>query len=74
MYSSKYFRDEKFKDTIKKNSCRLKQKSSLQINVHIKNQSKEQSNFDFKNENENKEYLNKIKTIERKTSTRNKKL
>ena len=74
MYSSKYFRDEKFKDTIKKNSCRLRQKSSLQINVHIKNQSKEQSNFDYKNENENKEYLNKIKTIERKTSPRNKKL
>ncbi len=40
MNSTKYFSDEKFKDTIKKNSCRLRQKNSVQINGFIINQLK----------------------------------
>ena len=63
MLSSKYIQDERFKDTIKKNSCRLRQKSSLQIGVFIKPQKKENSKS--KEEKENKELLDKNKTIER---------
>ena len=41
MYSTKFFKDEKFKDTIKKNSCRLRQKSSVQIGGFVIGQTKE---------------------------------
>jgi len=73
MFSTKYFRDEKFKDTIKKNSCRLRQKSSVQIGSFTINQTKEQvqSQNQIQN-NENKEYINKNKTIERNKTPKNK--
>ena len=69
MNSTKYFLDEKFKDTIKKNSCRLRQKSSIQINVLKNAEPKEQHN-----NNENKEYFNKMKTIEKIKTPKNRKL
>ena len=37
MITTKFFIDEKFKDTIKKNSCRLRQKSSVQVSCFIIN-------------------------------------
>ena len=70
MFSTKYFRDEKFKDTIKKNSCRLRQKSSVQIGGFLISQIKDQS--PSYNQNENKEYINKTKTIDRNKTPKNK--
>ena len=70
MNSTKYFSDEKFKDTIKKNSCRLRQKNSVQINGFIINQEKEQHPTQI--QNDNKEYVNKTKTIERNKTPKNK--
>ena len=70
MYTTKYFHDEKFKDTIKKNSCRLRQKSSVQIGVYMIGQPKEQPLI--QNRNENKENLNKNKTLERNKTPKNK--
>ena len=69
MLSTKYFRDEKFKDTIKKNSCRLRQKSSVQIGGFTKSQMEEP--IQSQNKNENKEFL-KNKTIERNKTPKNK--
>ena len=63
MFSTKYFSDEKFKDTIKKNSCRLRQKSSVQIGGFLLNQSKdpkERPHHLYKNQEENKICLLKI--------------
>ena len=68
MFSTKYFRDEKFKDTIKKNSCRLRQKSSVQIGGFLISQTKDQSPSYI--QKENKEYINK--TIERNKTPKNK--
>ena len=70
MYSTKYFRDEKFKDTIKKNSCRLRQKSSVQIGNFLLSQTNEPPQI--QNNSQNKEYLNKNKTIERNKTPKNK--
>ena len=70
MITTKFFIDEKFKDTIKKNSCRLRQKSSVQVSCFIINKAKEP--VQLQNEKENKEYLNKNKTIERNKTNKNK--
>ena len=70
MITTKFFIDEKFKDTIKKNSCRLRQKSSVQVSCFIINKAKEP--VQLQNEKENKEYLNKNKTIERNKTHKNK--
>ena len=70
MITTKFFIDEKFKDTIKKNSCRLRQKSSVQVSCFIINKTKEQTQL--QSEKENKEYLNKHKTIERNKTYKNK--
>ena len=71
MLSSK-IQDERFKDTIKKNSCRLRQKSSLQISGFMKPQTKDRSKS--KKEKENKELSdkNKTKTIERNKTPKSK--
>ena len=70
MNSTKYFRDEKFKDTIKKNSCRLRQKSSGQIGNFLLTQANEPSQYP--KSKENKEYINKNKTLERNKTPKNK--
>ena len=78
MYSTKYFIDEKFKDTIKKNSYRLRQKSSYLIGNFPMNKNKEliQSENRIKNENENEnentEYIYKSKTADRYRTPKNK--
>ena len=69
MNSTKYFRDEKFKDTIKKNSCRLRQKSSVQIGSFTKSQMEDPT--PTQNQNGNKEFI-KNKTIERNKTPKNK--
>ena len=70
MYSTKYFKDEKFKDTIKKNSCRLRQKSSVQIGGFVIGQTKEPTQSQSKNEN--KDIIDVNKTIERNKTPKNK--
>ena len=52
MFSKNNFKDEKFRDTIKKNFCRLKQKSSFQLGEHIISQTK--PNYQYKNQNEDR--------------------
>jgi hypothetical protein len=52
MFSKNNFKDEKFRDTIKKNFCRLKQKSSYQLGEHIISQTK--PNYQYKNQNEDR--------------------
>ena len=71
MFSTKYFIDEKFKDTIKKNSCRLRQKSSVQIGI-LKEQAPTHTPIQNEKEKENKEFLCKNKTIERNRTPNNK--
>ena len=66
MYSSKYLRDEKFKDTIKKNSCRLRQKSSVQIGNFLTKET-----TPIQNLNDNKDFINKNKTLERNRTPQN---
>ena len=70
MYSTKFFKDEKFKDTIKKNSCRLRQKSSVQIGGFVIGQTKEPTQS--QNQNENKDIIDINKTIERNKTPKNK--
>ena len=76
MFSTKYFIDEKFKDTIKKNSYRLRQKSSDLIGNFPTNKNKEliKSENRIKNENENGniEYIHKNKTTDRYRTPKNK--
>lgn len=78
MFSTKYFIDEKFKDTIKKNSYRLRQKSSYLIGNFAINKNKEliQSENRIKNGNvneiENIEYIHKNKTTDRYRTPKNK--
>ena len=76
MFSTKYFIDEKFKDTIKKNSYRLRQKSSYLVGNFPINKNKEliQSENRIKNENENEgiEYIHKNKTNDRYRTPTNK--
>ena len=74
MFSTKYFIDEKFKDTIKKNSYRLRQKSSYLLGNFPINKNKEliQSENRIKNENENIEYIHKNKTTDRYRTPKNK--
>ena len=76
MFSTKYFIDEKFKDTIKKNSYRLRQKSSYLVANFPVNKNKElvQSENRIKKENENEgiEYIHKNKTNDRYRTPKNK--
>ena len=75
MFSTKYFRDEKFKDTIKKNSCRLRQKSSVQIGGFLLNQSKEpkeQPHPKYQIQEDNKDFFTRNRTIERNKTPNNK--
>ena len=76
MFSTKYFIDEKFKDTIKKNSYRLRQKSSYLVGNFPINKNKEiiQSENRIKNEKENEgiEYNHKNKTNDRYRTPKNK--
>ena len=61
MFSINNIKDEKFKDTIKKNSCRLRQKSSNQLTEYIKLKNPEQFQNKIIKEIKPRENNNKFK-------------
>ena len=61
MLSLKSFKDEKFLDTIKKNYCRLRQKSSNQLGEYSSDQIKNEYTNKIQKEEKNNEINNKIK-------------
>ena len=63
MFQINNFKDEKFRDTIKKNYCRLRQKSSNQLGEYLTNQPQNQYPNKIQKEDKNKEINKKIKEI-----------
>lgn len=63
MFQINNFKDEKFRDTIKKNYCRLRQKSSNQLGEYLTNQPQNQYQNKIQKAEKNKEITKKIKEI-----------
>ena len=63
MFQINNFKDEKFRDTIKKNYCRLRQKSSNQLGEYLTNQPQNQIQNKIQKAEKNKEITKKIKEI-----------
>ena len=63
MFQINNFKDEKFRDTIKKNYCRLRQKSSNQLGGYLTNQPQNQIQNKIQKAEKNKEITKKIKEI-----------
>ena len=61
MFQINNFKDEKFRDTIKKNYCRLRQKSSNQLGEYLTNQPQNQYQNKIQKSEINKEITKKIK-------------
>ena len=61
MFSINNFKDEKFKDTIKKNYCRLRQKSLSRLGEHSSSQAQNEYTNKIQNEEKNNEINSKIK-------------
>ena len=61
MFSLNNFKDEKFRDTIKKNYCRLRQNSSKQLGEFLTSQTHYEYQTKIQKEDKTKEINNKIK-------------
>ena len=61
MFSINNFKDEKFRDTIKKNYCRLRQKSLSRLGEHSSSQAQNEYTNKIQNEEKNNEINSKIK-------------
>ena len=60
MFSINNFKDEKFRDTIKKNYCRLRQKSLSRLGEHSSSQAQNEYTNKIQNEEKNNEINKKI--------------